>query len=124
VIFELWVYLEFKGGRMLKKFFVFLLFIQLFAPCLYADNDYNALSKLARGGINTVFSFLEIPRQMIKVNQNHGDIAGIVWGPLKGIACFVGRTIVGVYESATFLIPSYKPALEPEFIFSELEEDN
>jgi len=106
-----------------KRVFVFLILVQLFIPRLCAQDDYNALSKLARGGINTVFSFLEIPRQMIKVNQDHGDIAGIVWGPLKGLACFVGRTAVGVYESATFLIPSYKPLIEPEFIFSEEEEE-
>jgi putative exosortase-associated protein (TIGR04073 family) len=56
---------------------------------------------------------------MMKENKTKGDIAGVFWGPLKGFAFFVGRTAVGIYEVTTFLIPPYKPVVNPEFILSE-----
>ncbi|MFH1504274.1 MAG: exosortase system-associated protein, TIGR04073 family [Candidatus Omnitrophota bacterium] len=104
---------------MIKKIFILLILLQLsFLQSSYAD-DNNALRKLARGIINGGFCWLEVPRQMIKVNSEHGDIAGFCLGALKGSAFFVGRAFVGLYEVSTFLIPPYKPVVEPEFIFSE-----
>jgi putative exosortase-associated protein (TIGR04073 family) len=82
-------------------------------------SDQNPLRKVARGAVNTTLGWVEIPRQMIKVNKEKGDIAGVFWGPLKGFAFFVGRTAVGIYEVTTFLIPPYKPVVNPEFILSE-----
>jgi putative exosortase-associated protein (TIGR04073 family) len=107
---------------MLKKVFLLVLIAQLFALSLYAE-DYNPLRKVARGAANATLGWVEIPRQTIKVNQKKGDIAGVFWGPLKGFVCFIGRTAVGIYEMVTFLVPPYKPVVEPEFIFSEDEEE-
>jgi len=41
--------------------------------------------------------------------------------PVKGVSYFVGRTVLGIYEITTFLIPPYKPVVTPEFIFSDDE---
>jgi len=86
-------------------------------------SDQNPLRKVARGAVNTTLGWVEIPRQMIKVNKTKGDIAGVFWGPLKGFAFFVGRTAVGLYEVTTFLIPPYKPVVNPEFILSDDDDD-
>lgn len=86
-------------------------------------SDQNPLRKVARGAVNTTLGWVEIPRQMIKENKSKGDIAGVFWGPLKGFAFFVGRTAVGLYEVTTFLIPPYKPVVNPEFILSEENDD-
>ena len=86
-------------------------------------SDQNPLRKISRGAVNTALGWVEIPRQMIKVNKAKGDVAGVFWGPLKGFAFFVGRTAVGIYEVTTFLLPPYKPVVSPEFIFSEDDED-
>jgi putative exosortase-associated protein (TIGR04073 family) len=82
-------------------------------------SDQNPLRKIARGTVNATLGWTEIPRQMIKVNKESGDIAGAFWGPLKGFAFFIGRTAVGVYEVTTFLLPPYKPVVNPEFILSD-----
>jgi putative exosortase-associated protein (TIGR04073 family) len=82
-------------------------------------SDQNPLRKIARGTVNATLGWTEIPRQMIKVNKDSGDIAGVFWGPLKGFAYFIGRTAVGVYEVTTFLLPPYKPVVNPEFILSD-----
>ena len=111
---------------MAKKIFLLILAVQMIALPLYAQ-DYNPLSKLSRGASNFALGWVEIPRQVIKVKQERGDgagdIAGLFWGPVKGVAFFLGRTVVGVYEVVTFLIPTYKPLVEPEYIFSEEEEE-
>jgi putative exosortase-associated protein (TIGR04073 family) len=86
-------------------------------------SELSPLRKIARGAANTTLGWLEIPRQTIKVNKEKGDIAGAFWGPLKGFAYFVGRTAVGIYEVTTFLLPPYKAAIEPEFIFSDEDDD-
>ncbi len=86
-------------------------------------SDQNPLRKVARGAVNVTLGWVEIPRQMIKVNKTKGDIAGVFWGPLKGFAFFVGRTAVGLYEVTTFLIPPYKPVVNPEFILSDDDND-
>jgi putative exosortase-associated protein (TIGR04073 family) len=85
--------------------------------------EQNPLRKIARGSVNTTLGWIEIPRQIIKVNREKGDIAGMFWGPLRGFAYFMGRTAVGLYEVTTFLIPPYKPVVTPEFILSETDED-
>jgi len=106
--------------------FILSMVFVLFSFSVFAQ-DYNALSKLSRGLANITLGAFEVPRQMMKVNQEKGpisgDIAGIFWGPVKGLCFFVGRTIVGAYEVATFLAPSYKPVVEPEFIFATEEEE-
>ena len=111
---------------MVKKVFLLIMLLQVFVFSLYAE-DYNALSKLGRGLSNISLGWIEVPRQMIKVKQERGDgagdVSGIFWGPLKGFTFFIGRTILGAYEVATFLVPSYKPLVKPEYIFSEEKEE-
>jgi putative exosortase-associated protein (TIGR04073 family) len=115
-----------------KKSFILLIVLQLVFLPLFAqespefETNHGPLRKLARGAINVAFGWLEIPRQMMRVKQEAGkttgDIVGATWGPLKGIACSIGRTAIGALELVTFAIPEYDPIIEPEFIFSEEEE--
>lgn len=111
---------------MVKIIFLLAFILQLLISPVYAES-YNALRKFARGATNIVLSCVEVPRQMIKVReeigQPGGDIAGFFYGMLKGASYWVGRTCIGVYEVSTCIIPSYKPIVEPEFIFSDQEEE-
>ncbi len=102
---------------MVKRICLLIIILQLLTLPLYAQ-DYNALKKIARGAVNTTLGWVEIPLQMVEVAKEEGEVAGFFWGPLKGLAYAVGRTFIGVYEVATFLLPSYEPLVEPEFIFS------
>ncbi|MDD5195259.1 MAG: exosortase system-associated protein, TIGR04073 family [Candidatus Omnitrophica bacterium] len=113
---------------MLKRLILLLFIFQLFILPLYAQNekisDNNPLRKITRGAVNTTLCWVEIPRQTIKVNREKGDIAGLFWGPMKGLTYTAGRFCVGIYEMATFLLPPYKPVVQPEFIFSEEEQED
>ena len=110
-----------------KKILFLLIIFQLCLLPVYA-RDYNPLSKLARGLVNVSAGWLEVPRQMVKVKgeEDHeisGEFAGAFFGPLKGLTYFFGRLVVGVYEVGTFIIPTYKPLVRPEYIFADDYDD-
>ena len=96
-------------------------------PAWAQTRDYNALRKLARGAANVTLSWVEIPRQIMHVTDpdetepTTHDVAGVFWGPVKGFAFFLGRMALGTYELVTFLVPPYRPLVEPEFVISEEE---
>ncbi len=97
----------------------------LIASSVYAEG-YTPFDKLGRGMANLALGSFEIPRQIIRVNKGDDeetthDVAGIFLGPAKGVAYFIGRTAVGFYEVATFMLPPYEPVIKPEYIFSEEE---
>ena len=87
------------------------------------------LEKLGRGIANVAFCVLELPMQWAEVTENHGAIAGITYGTLKGVYFVLVRGVVGVVEIVTFPIPlpdcpdfpedggsGYGPILKPEWI--------
>lgn len=89
----------------------------------------NPIKKLGRGIANIGFSLLEVPLQVYDVTQEEGGIAGITYGPLKGVAYCVARIGVGVVEVITFPIPlpgcpddprdegwGYGPIMRPEWV--------
>lgn len=105
----------------MKKVITIFIVLQIFCASVYAI-DNNPIRKAARGIVNVVLAFVEVPRQIIQVTEDEGEVAGLSWGVAKGFSYVLGRVGVGVYEIATFLIPPYRPILKPEFIFPE-EED-
>jgi len=95
--------------------------VSLASPA-YCEGD--AMKKLGRGVCNMLTFPLEIPRQMAEVNRTDGPMAGITWGPVKGVGLAIGRLLVGTYETATFPIPCpeyYNPILtDPEFMLDDM----
>lgn len=104
---------------MIKKLFLtglILLFILALTTPAFCD---DALKKLGRGVCNMVTFPLEVPEQIQRTNNSDGPLAGATVGLLKGVGWAIGRAFVGVYETATFLIPyprNFKPVLnDPEY---------
>ena len=96
-----------------------ILIIILSAAPAWAD-DYPTCTgrKLGRGLTNTALGWTEILKSEDKAIDEHGPVAAIFWGPLDGIGNAVKRTVVGVFETATFPIktsPNADPLIEPEF---------
>jgi putative exosortase-associated protein (TIGR04073 family) len=94
--------------------------ISVQSPC-YAQ---NMLRKLGRGAANVATSVLEIPKSIQESFYDDGPVAASTYGILDGIYKFAVRTVVGVFEVATFPIPfpsEYMPIVEPEFLFSSDE---
>ena len=63
------------------------------------------VEKLSRGIANAAFGPLEILMKGWDVTQELGGIAGITYGPLKGVAYCIAREVVGVVDIVTFPFP-------------------
>ena len=77
-------------------------------------------NKLKRGVINIATGWVELFNQPHKVGQEEGFGAGATKGVALGIGWTVARTVVGAWDTATFLFPvpsDYAPVLDPEYVF-------
>ena len=72
------------------------------------------VEKLGRGIANVAFGPLEILIRGWDVTQELGGIAGITYGPLKGVAYCIAREVVGVIDIVTFPVPLPDYPEDPE----------
>ena len=72
------------------------------------------VEKLGRGIANVAFGPLEILIRGWDVTQELGGIAGINYGPLKGVAYCIAREVVGVIDIVTFPVPLPDCPEDPE----------
>lgn len=72
------------------------------------------VEKLGRGIANVAFGPLEILIRGWDVTQELGGIAGITYGPLKGVAYCIAREVVGVIDIVTFPVPLPDCPEDPE----------
>ena len=72
-----------------------------------ADDPWimKPVEKLGRGIANVAFGPLEILMKGYDVTQEMGGIAGLTYGPLKGVSYTIAREIVGVVDIVTFPFP-------------------
>ena len=63
------------------------------------------VEKLGRGIANVAFGPLEILMKGYDVTQEQGGIAGLTYGPLKGVCFTIAREVVGVVDIVTFPFP-------------------
>ena len=98
--------------------FVFI-FIFILTVNVYAQDP---IKKLGRGLANTVTGMVELPYKIQEVHEESGPVAAATYGVLKGVTDGIYRTLIGVYETVTFLIPfpkNYAPIIEPEFVLGD-----
>ena len=70
--------------------------------------------QFGRGVCNILFGVLEVPFNIIRVNEDEGDMAGISKGLGIGVWRFFVREVVGVVELVTFPF-GWAPIIEPEY---------
>lgn len=63
------------------------------------------VEKLGRGIANVAFGPLELLMKGYDVTQDMGGIAGLTYGPLKGVCFVIAREVVGVVDIVTFPFP-------------------
>ena len=89
-----------------------------------ADEKLHYIDKVGRklenGIANAIGGFMEIPKTVIIITRNEGPIYGVAVGLIAGVMHTLGRTIYGVVDMATFLIPT-KPLVEPNYIWNDFD---
>jgi len=79
-------------------------------------------NKLARGVANVATGWIEIPKQIYITCKEEGYVKGLTVGPLKGIGMTLVRTVSGVGETVTFLVPFpgfYDPFFDPSYVWQK-----
>ena len=93
------------------------------------DNPANAEhyatqvgEKLGNGVANVVTGFVEIPKTMIVTSRKDGIAYGMTNGFFVGIVHAVGRTLSGVLDIVTFIIPT-TPVVSPDYIWEDFDKE-
>lgn len=100
--------------------------------CQAAPEDpwiMKPVEKLGRGIANVAFGPLELLIKGWDVTQEKGGIAGLTFGPLKGICYVIAREVVGIVDIITFPFPlpncpenpagfgaGYGPIMRPAYV--------
>ncbi len=74
--------------------------------------------KFVTGIANTATGFIELPKNIILTTQQENILHGMTVGLVSGVMHTVGRTVIGVFDVATFLIPT-PPSIQPPFIWQD-----
>ena len=87
----------------------------------YPSPYFDAFKKFGRGFVNMGTAPIELIKQPITEmakGESVGEfLTGFVYGTVAGVSWTIYRELDGVYEVATFYLPSLEPAIQPEYIF-------
>ena len=81
----------------------------------------SAIGKFGRGCVNITTGWCEMIYCPMEITKDRGYFLGATWGPMKGVAMTVLRTVGGVLEVGLFFYPlpgNYDPYFTREFVFS------
>ncbi len=76
------------------------------APVFAGDYATDSGAKFTRGLANTATGWGEIPKNIANESRDQNALVGASYGTVKGTAHAIGRTAVGVFDLATFFVPS------------------
>ncbi len=78
-------------------------------------SDYGPTRKLGRGLGNVAFGVTEIPDSIFAVNYSEGNSAAWSYGLVRGVGRTFARLGYGLYEMATFPIPTVRDSYRPPY---------
>jgi len=86
-------------------------------------ND-SPVNKMGQGAINTLTSWVDVPRKISEESEERNIIAGCTLGFGEGVAVGLARTASGVYDMATFSAGPYnKPLMDPRYKVEKPDEE-
>lgn len=90
-----------------------------------AEDDYltGFSNKLSQGLANMAFGFIEIPKNVINISNEHNILVGLTWGVVRGVVHAASRTLVGGAEFLTSPIPTGDFA-SPAYVWDRFSEDS
>ncbi|MBK9554211.1 MAG: exosortase system-associated protein, TIGR04073 family [Saprospiraceae bacterium] len=96
------------------------------APATYAaEEDVVEYfpKKVLQGFTNIATGFIELPKNIINITNEHNIFVGMTWGVLRGTAQAISRTFVGTAELLTS--PFQTGELNsPAFVWERFSEDS
>lgn len=80
----------------------------------------NAGGKFADGAANAAGALLEIPKNIKIASLEKGPLYGMTAGVVAGVLHTIGRTVYGVVDMATFMIPT-SSMVDPEYAWTDFD---
>lgn len=98
----------------------------VFSSSAYAQNP---AAKLGRGVVNSLTGLWELPKDILTTYKSEGGPKALTIGFARGLVMGVYRTLVGLYEVVTFVIPApagYRAITDPPTLITSqtLEAEN
>ncbi|TFH11958.1 MAG: exosortase system-associated protein, TIGR04073 family [Nitrosomonadales bacterium] len=114
----------------MKKMFKSLLIISVlffslpYVAMAHEGDEYPTKvgEKLGNGVANIVTGFVEIPKTMILTSHRDGVAYGITNGFFVGLVHAVGRTLSGVFDVVTFVVPT-TPLVRSDYIWNDFDKE-
>ena len=86
----------------------------------YSNSPVN---KLERGVINMATFWMELPAEVARVSNEQDPVAGVTVGVVNGVITSAIRGLTAIYDTATFLVPSYtKPVMKSEYAWKAADD--
>lgn len=79
-------------------------------------------AKFGNGLANAVTGVGELPKTIMITNRRDGMAYAATAGFFTGIVYMMARTLNGVYDLATFIIPT-KPIVTPDYIWQDFDKE-
>jgi len=92
-------------------------------PCHPQQESYSdsIIHKFSRGFANATTGWVELPKNIVNESKATNVGYGITIGLFQGVIHTVGRTLIGVVELGTFLIPNNE-FIHPRYVWSPFEQ--
>jgi putative exosortase-associated protein (TIGR04073 family) len=106
-----------------------LLLVCLVTPCFAQEQPQpeaivgKMATKFTRGITNIATCPAEIPKQTITSIRDQGALGAVI-GPLKGVGMTVYRALMGIMETALFMVPQpgyYDSMGDPDYVWNGWE---
>ncbi len=112
----------------MKKIFILLMIASflffLSAQTVLAQSYQNITGeKFVSGIANVATGVVELPKNIVITTQNKGIPYGMTIGVVTGVVHTIGRTVVGLLDVVTFMIPTGPSSVQPQYVWNDFSRE-
>ena len=96
----------------------------LSSQVVYAQSYQNIMGeKFVSGIANAATGVVELPKNIVLTSQEKGIHYGLTVGIVAGVAHTIGRTVVGLMDVITFMIPTGPSSVQPQYVWNDFSRE-
>ena len=94
------------------------------AQTAHAQSYQNIMGeKFVSGIANVATGVVELPKNIVLTSQEKGIPYGMTIGVVSGVAHTIGRTVVGLMDVITFMIPTGPSSVQPQYVWNSFSRE-
>ena len=98
--------------------------VLLSSQVVYAQSYQNIMGeKFVSGIANVATGVIELPKNIVLTSQDKGIHYGMTIGLVSGVAHTIGRTVVGLMDVVTFMIPTGPSSVQPQYVWNDFSRE-